>query len=402
MRTTNILINQAALQHNLQRVSTLAPHAKIMAMVKANAYGHGVDMCLPALDQADAIGVATLAEAMEARNLGWLKPITIVEGVFSQEEWQTAIDNNLQCVIHHQNQLDWALANPAPTDTLTHTIWLKYNTGMNRLGFTTDEVATVAKQLTQAGYHIVLISHFANADDKHTPLNATQCQLFTTMLTQLKNDISPSIQGSLCNSAGLVNFPECHFDWVRPGIMLYGSSPVVDQSATELQLQSVMTLQSKIMAIHQLNKGDMVGYGSRWTAQQPSTIAIVSIGYGDGYPRVVQDDAWVSVHLDNNTSINTSIKAPIIGRVAMDMIVIDLTDTINTTDAIDVDTPTSLIDKTVTLWGNPTNTHPQYTPHIDEVANYAGTIGYELLCRLTNRPTRIYMNKTQSTETTQH
>lgn len=372
MRTANILINQGALTHNLAQVNKLAPNSKVLAMVKANAYGHGVAMCLPALTDANAIGVATLAEAIQAKQLGWAKHTVLIEGVFSQAEWQTAINNHFMCVIHQQQQLDWALQNIPKHDCQTKTIWLKLNTGMNRLGFNQQSVIEAAKQLTQAGYQLILTSHFANADDKSTPLNEQQGTLFSKVFTQLQQQVDPNIKGSLCNSAAIINFPNWHFDWVRPGIMLYGSSPVVDKTSDQLNLKPVMTLQAKIMAVHQLNTGEMVGYGSRWKAQKPSRVGIVSIGYGDGYPRVVDNTAWVAV-TDTTTDITTQAslhKAPIIGRVAMDMIVIDLTDL-----------PASLgIDSIVTLWGA--------APQIDEVAQSANTISYELLCRLTTRPTR--------------
>lgn len=393
MRTANIFINQPALTHNLNRVNSLAPQSKVIAMVKANAYGHGIDMCLPALEQADAIGVATLAEAIEAQQAGWHKTVCLIEGVFSQAEWQTAMVHGLQCVIHHQQQVDWALTKVPDKSLETRTVWLKYNTGMNRLGFSTQDIIKVAKQLNQAGYQLILTSHFANADDNTIALNAQQGMTFSRMLKKLKQEVNPNIQGSLCNSAGIINFPEWHYDWVRPGIMLYGSSPVIDKTAQQLNLQSVMCLSAQIMAIHQLQIGEMVGYGSRWIADTPANIAVISIGYGDGYPRVIDDTAWVGVQLTNGTIE----KAPIIGRVAMDMIMVDLTHLSNylKNDTVGIDSP-------VILWGspnfnnidkpnNPNNletTNTQRTPHIDEIAKSAATISYELLCRMTNRPNR--------------
>ncbi len=368
MRTANILINQTALTHNLAQVKKVSPNSKVLAMVKANAYGHGIDLCLPALTGADAIGVASLAEAVQAKQLGWVKDIVLIEGVFSQPEWQTAINHHFMCVIHHKQQLDWALQHKPKHGCQTKTVWLKLNTGMNRLGFNQHTLIKAAKQLTQAGYQLILTSHFANADNKSIPLNKQQGKLFSKILNQLQQQVCPNIKGSLCNSAAIINFPKWQFDWVRPGIMLYGSSPVIDKTSEELNLKPIMTLQAKIIAVHQLATGEMVGYGSHWQANKPSRIGVVSIGYGDGYPRVVDNHAWVAV---TDTTAQTGLhKAAIIGRVAMDMIVIDLTDL-----------PTSLsIDSTVTLWGE--------TPHIDEIAKSANTISYELLCRLTTRPTR--------------
>ena len=365
MRT--ITIKPEALTHNLTQAKQRAPNAKVLAMVKANAYGHGVAMVLPALQQADGIGVATIDEALEARQLGWHKTIGLVEGAFSADEWQTAITHDISCVIHHAPQLDWALRLLPPTDSAAGVVWLKYNTGMNRLGFDDNAIVKAAQRLHDAGYQLILTTHFANADDRSHPLNAIQIQRFSDMLNHLQSHVSPDIQGSLCNSAGLINFPEHHNDWVRPGIMLYGSSPIIDQSAEDLNLQPAMEFCAQIMAIQTVKAGEGIGYGSRWIAQQDTKTALVSIGYGDGYPRVISDDAYVCVIDTTNHSRHA---CPVRGRVAMDMIVIDLS-------AVPVDVA---LDSTVVLWGS--------SPTVDEVASHAGTIGYELLCRLSQRPTR--------------
>lgn len=364
-----ITIYPKAIAHNLAQVKRLAPHAKVLAMVKANAYGHGVATVLPALQQAEGIGVATLSEALEARALGWDKTLGLIEGAFSADEWQCAIDNDMGCVIHHQPQLDWALDNIPADDSATRIVWLKYNTGMNRLGFNDDTVISAAKQLHQAGYHLILTTHFANADNRDHPLNAIQTQRFHDMLAVLHHTVSPKIQASMCNSASVVNFAGNHGDWVRPGIMLYGSSPVNDKSADDLNLQPAMQFTAQIIAFNTIDKGDAIGYGSRWIAQKETKTALVSIGYGDGYPRVVSDDAYVCVH---NTLDNQVYKCPVRGRVAMDMIVIDVS-------AAEVEIA---LDSTVVLWGA--------MPQVDAVAAYANTISYELMRRLSQRPTRSY------------
>lgn len=365
MRT--ITIKPKAITHNLNQVKQRAPQAKVLAMVKSNAYGHGVAAVLPALQQADGIGVATLTEALEARQLGWEKTIGLVEGAFSADEWQQAIDHDISCVIHHGPQLEWALQNFPPAGSATNVVWLKYNTGMNRLGFNAEGVLSAAKRLHEAGYQLILATHFANADDHDHPLNVMQIERFSSVLATLKDTISLDIKGSLCNSAGIVNFPEHHYDWVRPGIILYGSSPVVDKSAQELDLQPAMEFSAQIMALQTVSANDAIGYGSRWRAQQDTRTALVSVGYGDGYPRVISDDAYVTV-IDTND--NQSYRCPVIGRVAMDMIVIDVSKT-----------PESLaLDSKVMLWGD--------APRVDEVAGHAGTISYELLCRLSIRPNR--------------
>ena len=369
MRT--ITIKTAAITHNLAQVKKLAPTAKVLAMVKANAYGHGVAAILPALQQAkpqaEGIGVATLIEALEARQLGWDKTIGLIEGAFTKDEWQLAIEHDISCVIHHEAQLTWALENTPPATSATRVVWLKYNTGMNRLGFNDQTLIPAAKRLHEAGYQLVLTTHFANADDRAHPLNAIQIQRFNDMLQTLKETVSSDVKGSLCNSAGIVNFPEHHHDWVRPGIMLYGSTPVIDKSARDLDLQPAMEFSAQIIALQTVNAGDGIGYGSRWTAMQDTKTALVSIGYGDGYPRVVSDNAYVSV-ID---AINRqSYPCAVVGRVAMDMIVIDVSTV-----------PESVaLDSKVILWGD--------APHVDEVAAHAETISYELLCRLSARPNR--------------
>ena len=369
MRT--ITIKPVAITHNLAEVKKRAPTSKVLAMVKANAYGHGVAAVLPALQQAepqaDGIGVATLIEALEARQLGWNKIIGLIEGAFTKDEWQLAIEHDISCVIHHEPQLTWALENTPPTTSATSVVWLKYNTGMNRLGFNDQTLIPAAKRLHEAGYQLILTTHFANADDRTHPLNAIQIQRFNDMLQTLRETISSDIKGSLCNSAGIVNFPEHHHDWVRPGIMLYGSTPVIDKSAHDLDLHPAMEFSAQIIALQTVSAGDGIGYGSRWTAMQDTKTALVSIGYGDGYPRVVSADAYVSV-ID---AINhQSYPCAVVGRVAMDMIVIDVS-------AV----PESVaLNSKVILWGD--------APHVDEVAVHAETISYELLCRLSARPNR--------------
>lgn len=367
MRTTHIDINTAALQNNLNVIKQrLKPTTRLLAMVKANAYGHGIDRIVPALRQADGFGVACMAEALAVKSTlspNDDRPIVLIEGVFSQNEWQMAIEHRFCVIIHQKKQLDYAIATPPKKDSPTHTVWLKYNTGMNRLGFDYDEALTAAKTLLDKSYRVIITSHFACADSQSV-MNDTQIGDFRALFEPLKARYGNKVQGSLCNSAGIFRFEDCHYDWVRAGIALYGSSPFGAKPFCEhltcqaLGLQAVMTLSARIMATHTLATGERVGYGGHWVAPSPSRIGIVSIGYGDGYPRVIKD-AWASV---NQT------KAPIVGRVAMDMLAIDITDRL------------ANIGDEVILWGD--------SPSIDDVASSAGTISYELLCRLTTRPSR--------------
>jgi alanine racemase len=350
MRDARILLDTQALRHNLARVRDYAPHSQILSMVKADAYGHGLAFALDALADTDAFGVAFLHEARQVRVHSAL-PIVLMEGVFSLEEWQEAAALGASCVIHQACQIDWALSHVVAGAT----VWLKLNAGMNRLGLAPDALLAAAQQLRAAGYQLILTMHFANADEPDHPLNAQQLAVFH----HIKQKLEP-IQASTCNSAALMQWPQYHFDWVRPGIMLYGSSPFADRSAASLDLTPVMTLQSHIIALHHLNVGDAVGYGSRWVAQRPTHLAIVAIGYGDGYPRVV-DQSCVSIH---------DQLMPIVGRVSMDMLMVDVTDL----------SSAAHLHQAVILWGQ--------SPHVDQIAHAAQTIGYELLCRLTQRPTR--------------
>lgn len=371
MRSTSITIHPNALMHNLQIIkSQLNPTTKVLAMVKADAYGHGIDATVPALIHADGFGVACLSEAMAVKQvldgMNVKKPIVLIEGAFSLDEWKVAIDHDFGCLIHHEEQLTWALAHQPKQDQFCHTIWLKYNTGMSRLGFNDDHIITAAKSLTDAGYRLILTSHFACADDKSHPLNARQISKFDQALACIRV-FAPDTLGSLCNSAGIFNFKDQHHNWVRAGIALYGSNPIADQSAKALNLMPAMTLSAQVMAIHTLAAGDSIGYSALWAAQKPHQIAVVSIGYGDGYPRVVMG-AKVSV---TDTSGNRHL-CDIIGRVAMDMFMIDI-------HGLDI-----AINTPVVLWGD--------SPTIDEVAMCAGTISYELMCRLTTRPKRCIMD----------
>ena len=357
MRKATISISKSALQHNLQRVKQLAPTAKTVCMVKANAYGTGVANAIAAFEDADAFGVACLQEALEIRQLGNSKPITVIEGVFSAEEMPIVITQHIECVVHHQQQVDWLLAHQEAYQAAGLKVWVKLNSGMNRLGFKVPEIIEVIHTLKAHGFTCVLAMHFANADDDH-PLNEQQKAQFL----HVKQSCEP-IMASCCNSAAIIKWPELHFDFVRPGIMLYGASPFAQISAPELDLKAVMQFDAEIMALNEIKAGEHVGYASSFTAEKDMTLAIVSIGYGDGYPR--------AFHQQNFVAINGQL-VPLVGRVAMDMIAIDVTD-LN----LSIGTP-------VELWGN--------TRLVDDVATANGTIGYELLCRLTERPTRILVD----------
>ena len=353
MRQATIYIDSEALQYNLNRVKQLAPHSQIVSMVKANAYGHGVQDCLAALNATDAFGVACLEEALEIRRLGYTQPITLIEGVFTEDEMGEVIQQKLECVVHRHEQVEWLIQNKEAYNALGLKVWVKLNSGMNRLGFKINEIIAVIHQLKSLNFNCVLTMHFANADVDH-PLNEQQIQQFL----DVKNACEP-ILASCCNSAAIYKYPNLHFDYVRPGIMLYGATPFVDKDVNELDLKPVMSFEAEIIALNQIQAGESVGYGSTFTATNSMQIAIVSIGYGDGYPRAYVKPNYVAI--DKQLT-------PVIGRVSMDMIAIDTTN-------LQVKVGTK-----VELWGK--------TRLVDDVANANGTIGYELLCRLSNRPQR--------------
>ncbi|MGL5212572.1 MAG: alanine racemase [Acinetobacter junii] len=353
MRQATIYIDSEALQYNLNRVKQLAPHSQIVSMVKANAYGHGVQDCLAALNATDAFGVACLEEALEIRRLGYTQPITLIEGVFTEDEMEDVIQQKLECVVHRHEQVEWLIQNKEAYNALGLKVWVKLNSGMNRLGFKSNEIIAVIHQLKSLNFNCVLTMHFANADVDH-PLNEQQIQQFL----DVKNACEP-ILASCCNSAAIYKYPNLHFDYVRPGIMLYGATPFADKDVNELDLKPVMSFEAEIIALNQIHAGESVGYGSTFTATNSMQIAIVSIGYGDGYPRAYVKPNYVAI--DKQLT-------PVIGRVSMDMIAIDTTN-------LQVKVGTK-----VELWGK--------TRLVDDVANANGTIGYELLCRLSNRPQR--------------
>ena len=361
MRHAQITIDVNALRHNLAHVKQLAPSSQVICMVKANAYGIGVDAALHAFEQqADGFGVACLQEARELRKWGCKKPITLIEGVFAADEMLEVLGLGCEILVHQQQQVDWLIQHHRAYQAAGLKVWVKLNSGMNRLGFSAVQTIAIIQQLQDLGFNCVLTMHFANADELLHPLNQQQI----TQLLQVKA-AHPSVKVSCCNSAAIFNYPELHFDYVRPGIMLYGASPFADRRAVELGLQIVHHLTAKIIALHDLQEGDAVGYGSLFVAKKQLRLAVVSIGYGDGYPRAA---------IEQNYVVISQQLCPIIGRVSMDMLTVDVTQLF---DRVKIGT-------TVELWGAQRD--------IDEVAQSNGTIGYEILCRMTQRPERKLIN----------
>jgi alanine racemase len=340
-----------AMQHNLAVARKCAPHSRIWAVVKANAYGHGLARGLHAFADADGLALIEIDGALKLREMGWQKPILLLEGFFDARDLTAVAAHRLQVAVHCNEQIEMLERAHIAVPVDVH---LKMNSGMNRLGFTSTAYRAAHARLRAIPSirNITLMTHFANADD---PLNAgmplaEQAQCF--------NDATKDLSGerSLSNSAAVLAHPQFAADWVRPGIMLYGGTPG-GKSAQAYGLKPAMTLASEIIGIQQIGTGDAVGYGSRFIADRPMTIGVVACGYADGYPRHAPNGAPVLVD---------GVRTGLVGRVSMDMLAVDLTGI-----------PDAHVGSAVTLWGDGLP--------IDEVANAAGTIGYELMCALAPR-----------------
>jgi alanine racemase len=342
----------SALRHNLGVARRHAPQSKIWAVVKANAYGHGLARVAQALAAADGYALLDLDEAVRLREAGIAKPILLLEGIFQPADLAIADRYGLMLAVHDFEQI-LMLERTRLTSQIP--VWLKLNTGLNRLGFGGPQVRAAYGRL-QAGGKVAAISlmtHFADADGPEGV--AAQLARFVEWTSGLQGEVT------LANSAAVLRYPETHADWVRPGIMLYGCSPYADLSAQELGLQPVMTLTSELIAIQEIKPGDRVGYGGTFVAQQAMRIGVVACGYADGYPRHAPG------FNDRSTPIVVAGKrTATVGRVSMDMLCADLS-------AI----PEARVGSPVTLWG-------EGLP-ADEVAARAGTVSYELLCALAAR-----------------
>ena len=362
-RPVEALIHTDALAHNLNRARRAAPDARVWAVVKANAYGHGIERAYAGLQGADGFALLDLAEAERVRALGWRGPILLLEGCFEMRDLERCSRLNLWHTVHHEAQIDMLAAHKT---TQAHHVFLKMNSGMNRLGFAPQAYRSAWQRLsglTQVDA-ITLMTHFSDADGPAGV--AAQAALFAATTRELPGE------RSLCNSAATLRFaPDdaaVRGDWVRPGILVYGSAP--DYPARDIAhwgLRPTMTLRAKLIATQDLQPGDAVGYGGRFRAEHAMRIGVAACGYADGYPRVVQPDTPVLVD---------GVRTRLVGRVSMDMVTIDLTPV-----------HAAAVGSEVTLWGE--GPHGTRLP-IDEVAQAAGTVGYELMCALAQRvPTRV-------------
>jgi alanine racemase len=354
-RPLHATIHLDSMQHNLARARACVPGARVWAVVKANAYGHGLERGMRGFAQADGLALIETENALKLRALGWVKPILLLEGIFDAADIPLLAEHNINSTVHCLEQIKMLEYTSLyrPID-----VQLKMNTGMNRLGFRPEEFRTAYARLRAIPgiRNITLMTHFANADElEHPRLSiGEQVRRFRLGADGLEGERSLSNSGGVLHQAELVK--ELQNDWVRPGIMLYGGTPG-GRSAAAYGLLPTMTLKSEVIAIQQIEAGDTVGYGSRFQASGPTTVGVVACGYADGYPR----------HAEHGTPVIVDgVRTSLIGRVSMDMMTVDLTPIAN-----------ARVGSKVTLWGDGLP--------IDEVAQAAGTIGYELMCALAPR-----------------
>lgn len=360
-------IDLSALRHNLGVVRSHAPQSKAIAVIKADGYGHGMLRVAQALAGAEAYAVLRLEEAVALREAGFKQTILLLEGFFDADELPLLAEHRLATVVHCAEQIEMLEASglPARID-----VFLKANSGMNRLGFSPDafRAALARLQSCPAVGGVALMTHFACADAAEGV--AAQLSCFNALLP------ARALPLSLANSAAILRYPETHGDWVRPGIMLYGASPFGDASAVSLGLRPAMTLASRVIAVQELKAGEAVGYGATFRADGPMRVGVVACGYADGYPRHAPTGTPVLVYprgaghdrkADESAATSSDgVRSRTLGRISMDMLCIDLT-------AV----PGAGVGSAVTLWG-------EGLP-VDEVAAAAGTISYELLSSLAPR-----------------
>jgi len=345
-------IDSAALRHNLQVVRQRAPKSRVMAVIKANAYGHGLIIVARALESADAFAVARVDEGLALRAAGIKKPVVLLEGVFDGEQLDAAAGAGFELFVHCSEQIELLRAAPAGA---RFKVWLKLDSGMNRLGFkgaAFQSAHSALSALSALQGPVNLCTHLASADSPELATTAEQLLVFTAATRTLPGE------RSVGSSAALLGFPESQADWVRPGILLYGVSPFAGSTGAEHGLRPVMTLQSRVIAVKHVSVGEQVGYGGDWTATRPTRLAVAAVGYGDGYPRSLSSGAPVLVNGE---------RASLAGRVSMDMIGIDVTDLKRAPKLGDP----------VVLWG-------EGLP-VEEIALWAETIPYTLLCGVSQR-----------------
>ena len=350
-RPAKVIIDLTALRHNFSRIQALAPGKKIMAVVKADAYGHGIVRVAKTLSDTDAFGVACLEEAEQLREAGIKHPIVLLEGPYAEAELKKIRDLNLEMVIHHGTQVE--MLEKTEITGLAQ-IWVKVDSGMHRLGFLPEELRVAWERLEQCQKikpPLRLMSHLATANELGNSMTRHQIAVFEQLSRTFPAEVS------LANSAGVLAWPESHADWVRPGLLLYGISPLDNTSSVEHDLKPVMTLMSELISVKTIKKGEPVGYGATWSCPEDMPIGIVATGYGDGFPR----------HAATGTPVLVNGEvASVIGNASMDMLTVDLRGQTN-----------AKVGDPVELWGENLS--------IEKIAQHAGTVPYEILCGVHKR-----------------
>jgi alanine racemase len=344
-------IDLSALRHNLERVRAAAPGSRTLAVVKANAYGHGLERAARALSAADGFAVARMSEGVRLRQAGVAQPIVVLEGFLDQEELEAVAAFDLEPVLNSPFQID-LLAHFHPIRKLR--CWLKVDSGMHRLGFPVEEALAAHHRLSRLAAvapHSPLITHLSDADAPHLGVTSDQLRRFLPLVEQL------GVEASVANSGGILGWPASHRQWVRPGIMLYGASPYPGHTGADHGLKPVMTLRARVIAINRFQGGEPIGYSRLWSCPEEMSVGVVAIGYADGYPRHAKSGTPVLI---NGT------RAPLVGRVSMDMITVDLRRL-----------PDARVGDWATLWG-------EGLP-AEDVAAWADTIPYQLTCCITGR-----------------
>jgi alanine racemase len=357
IRLIRALVDTAALRHNLGTIRAYAPGSRVMAVVKANAYGHGLVSTALALGDADAFAVARLDEGIVLRSAGVRAPIVLLEGVFNAEQLAEAAHHRFELVVHDPLQIKLLEAH---RDARRFIVWIKMDTGMNRLGFRPEAFANALARLramTVPALELRVMTHLARADELTESMTRAQIAKFEATLTSIGLSGAQRLATSIGNSAGTLGWPQAHGDWVRPGLALYGVSPFADETAAKHGLKPVMTLETTVLTVREVKRGETVGYAGAWRAERDSAVAILAAGYGDGVPR----------HLDNGTPVLIGhARYPLVGRVSMDMIAVDVTAQ-----------PKVSVGNKAVIWG-------EGLP-VEEIARHADTIPYELLCGVSQR-----------------
>lgn len=351
-------IKLSAIQHNLQQVKMLAPDSRIMAVIKADAYGHGLVEVARALSSADGLAVARLEEALALRDAGIEQRLLLLSGYIDESSLSTCAARRVDIVVHTETLVNLLCDSNLPQSV---NVWLKHNSGMHRLGLDHEEFRRAYDALAQSPNvdEIILMTHFSGADESDSSNTEQQLKAFTNASADIAAPVS------LANSAAIIQHQQIQGEWVRPGIMLYGANPLTGHKETQYpcELRPAMSLKARVVAVRRIGCGEGVGYNNRWRSERDSVIATVSIGYGDGYPR----------HAKNGTPVIVNgQRASLVGTVSMDLITIDITDC----GAVE-------LGDQVELWGEQLA--------VEEVAEWADTISYELFTSISKRVPRRYI-----------